>query len=120
LLENTDTTTKILQVFKEEIEEKKRLANKISHATYNSEDKACDLLIEGGCCSLHKKEHYYTLRSKKDTTKSKPMVKMKKIIGFPNYWLEDGYLFKEGKLCVHIVPQVSNLFLHVTFKGISA
>uniref|UniRef100_A0A2N9F6N0 Reverse transcriptase n=1 Tax=Fagus sylvatica TaxID=28930 RepID=A0A2N9F6N0_FAGSY len=21
-------------------------------------------------------------------------------VGFPNYWLEDGYLFKEGKLCV--------------------
>ena len=21
-------------------------------------------------------------------------------VGFPNYWLEDGYLFKEGRLCV--------------------
>jgi hypothetical protein len=86
VLEKMDAKTKILEVSKEEMEKQNRLASKISHATCSSEDKACDLLIEGGCCSLHKKEHHYTLRPKKDTTKSKPMVKMKKIIGFfPNY-----------------------------------
>jgi hypothetical protein len=79
VLENMDATTKILQVSKEEIEEKKRLASKISHTTCSSEDRACDLLFEGSHCSLHKREHYYTLRPKKDTTKSKPMVKIKKI-----------------------------------------
>ena len=79
VLENMDVTTKILQVSKEEIEEKKRLASKISHTTCSSEDKACDLLIEGSHCSLHKREHHYTLRPKKDTTKSKPMIKIKKI-----------------------------------------
>uniref|UniRef100_A0A2N9IU50 Uncharacterized protein n=1 Tax=Fagus sylvatica TaxID=28930 RepID=A0A2N9IU50_FAGSY len=79
VLENMDATTKILQVSKEETEEKKRLASKISHTTCSSEDKACDLLIEGSHCSLHKREHHYTLRPKKDTSKSKPMVKIKKI-----------------------------------------
>jgi hypothetical protein len=79
VLENMDATTKILQVFKEEMEEKNRLASKISHTTCSSEDKACDLLIEGSHCSLHKREHRYTLRPKKDTSKSKPMVKIKKI-----------------------------------------
>ena len=79
VLENMDATTKILQVSKEEIEEKKRLASKISHTTCSSEDKACDLLIEGSHCSLHKREHHYTLRPKKYTSKSKPMVKIKKI-----------------------------------------
>jgi hypothetical protein len=79
VLENMDTTTKILQVSKEEMEEKNRLASKISHTTCSSEDKACDLLIEGSHCSLHKREHCYTLRPKKDTSKSKPMVKIKKI-----------------------------------------
>uniref|UniRef100_A0A2N9GFX8 AAA ATPase AAA+ lid domain-containing protein n=1 Tax=Fagus sylvatica TaxID=28930 RepID=A0A2N9GFX8_FAGSY len=74
VLENMDATTKILQVSKEEMEEKNRLANKISHTTCSSEDKACDLLIEGNHCSLHKREHHYTLRPKKDTSKSKPMV----------------------------------------------
>ena len=62
-----------------------RLENNISHSTCRSEDKVCDLLIKGGCRSLHKKEHHHTLRPKKNTTKSKPMVKMK-IIGFPNCW----------------------------------
>jgi hypothetical protein len=79
VLENMDATTKILQVSKEEMEEKKRLASKISHTTCGSEDKACDLLIEGSHCSLHKREHHYTLQPKKDTSKSKPMVKIKKI-----------------------------------------
>uniref|UniRef100_A0A2N9F0S3 Retrotransposon gag domain-containing protein n=1 Tax=Fagus sylvatica TaxID=28930 RepID=A0A2N9F0S3_FAGSY len=79
VLENMDATTKILQVSKEEMEEKNRLASKISHTTCSSEDKACDLLIEGSHCSLHKREHHYTLRPKKDTSKSKPMVKIKKI-----------------------------------------
>uniref|UniRef100_A0A2N9GJ85 Uncharacterized protein n=1 Tax=Fagus sylvatica TaxID=28930 RepID=A0A2N9GJ85_FAGSY len=73
------------QVPKEEIEERKRLENNISHSTCRSEDKVFELLIDEECCSLHKKEHHYTLRPKKDTTKSKPMVKMK-IIGFPNCW----------------------------------
>jgi hypothetical protein len=85
VLENVVATTKILQVFKEEMEKQNRLASKISYSTCNSEEMACDLLIKGGCCSLHKKEYHYTLRPKKDTTKSKPMVKMK-IIGFPNCW----------------------------------
>ena len=79
VLENMDATTKILQVSKEETEEKKRLASKISHTTCSNEDKACDLLIEGSHCSLQKREHRYTLRPKKDTSKSKPMVKIKKI-----------------------------------------
>jgi hypothetical protein len=79
VLENMDATTKILQFSKEEMEEKNRLASKISHTTCSSEDKACDLLIEGSHCSLHKREHHYTLRPKKDTSKSKPMVKIKKI-----------------------------------------
>jgi uncharacterized protein YfcZ (UPF0381/DUF406 family) len=61
VLENVDATTKILQVFKEEIEKQNRLASKISHATCSSKDTACNLLIEGECCSLHKKEHHYTL-----------------------------------------------------------
>ena len=78
VLENVDATTKILQVFKEEMEEEEYLASKIFHTSSNK-DTAYDLLIEGECCSLHKKEHHYTLRPKKDTTKSKPMVKMKKI-----------------------------------------
>jgi hypothetical protein len=81
VLENVAAKTKILQVFKEEMEKQNRLASKISHSTCNSEEMACGLLIKGGCCSLHP----YTLRPKKDTTKSKPMVKMK-IIGFPNCW----------------------------------
>uniref|UniRef100_A0A2N9EHM0 Reverse transcriptase domain-containing protein n=1 Tax=Fagus sylvatica TaxID=28930 RepID=A0A2N9EHM0_FAGSY len=50
VLENMDATTKILQVSKEEMEEKNRLASKISHTTCSSEDKACDLLIEGSHC----------------------------------------------------------------------
>jgi hypothetical protein len=79
VLENMDATTKILQVSTEEMEEKNRLASKISHTTCSSEDKACDLFIEGSHCSLHKREHHYTLRPKKDTSKSKPMVKIKKI-----------------------------------------
>uniref|UniRef100_A0A2N9HZ77 Retrotransposon gag domain-containing protein n=1 Tax=Fagus sylvatica TaxID=28930 RepID=A0A2N9HZ77_FAGSY len=79
VLENMDATTKILQISKEEMEEKNRLASKISHTTCSNEDKACDLLIEGSHCSLHKREHRYTLRPKKDTSKSKPMVKIKKI-----------------------------------------
>uniref|UniRef100_A0A2N9IW92 Uncharacterized protein n=1 Tax=Fagus sylvatica TaxID=28930 RepID=A0A2N9IW92_FAGSY len=89
------------QVPKEEIEERKRLENNISHSTCRSEDKVFELLIDEECCSLHKKEHHYTLRPKKDTTKSKPTVKMK-IIGFPN------------------VGQGSNLLLSIAFKGMSA
>jgi hypothetical protein len=57
-LENVDATTKILQVFKEEMEKQNRLASKISHATCSNKDMACDLLIEGEYCSLHKKEHH--------------------------------------------------------------
>ena len=79
VLENLDTSNKFSQVSKEKTEEKKRLASKISHTTCNSEGRACDLLIEGSHCSLHKREHHYTLRPKKDTTKSKSMVKIKKI-----------------------------------------
>ena len=90
VLENMDVTTKILQVSKEEIEEKKRLASKISHTTCNSEDRACDLLFERSHCNLHKREHHYTLLPKKDTTKSKPMVKIKKIsqerLGLKQLW----------------------------------
>uniref|UniRef100_A0A2N9GKR6 Uncharacterized protein n=1 Tax=Fagus sylvatica TaxID=28930 RepID=A0A2N9GKR6_FAGSY len=67
-----------IKVSKEEMEEKKRPASKISHTTCSREDRACDLLIEGSHCSLHTREHHYTLRPK-DTTKSKPMVKIKKI-----------------------------------------
>uniref|UniRef100_A0A2N9IEW1 Uncharacterized protein n=1 Tax=Fagus sylvatica TaxID=28930 RepID=A0A2N9IEW1_FAGSY len=78
VLQNMDATTNILQVSKEEMEEKKRPASKISHTTCSREDRACDLLIEGSHCSLHTREHHYTLRPK-DTTKSKPMVKIKKI-----------------------------------------
>jgi hypothetical protein len=78
VLQNMNATTNILQVSKEEMEEKKRPASKISHTTCSREDRACDLLIEGSHCSLHTREHYYTLRPK-DTTKSKPMVKIKKI-----------------------------------------
>jgi hypothetical protein len=74
-----DATTNISQVSKEEIEEKKRFASKIPYTTCSREDRACDLLIEGSHCSLHKREHHYTLRPKKDTSKSKPMVKIKKI-----------------------------------------
>jgi hypothetical protein len=79
VLENMDATIKILQVSNKEMEEKKRLASKISHTTCNSEDRACDLLFERSHCNLHKREHHYTLLPKKDTTKSKPMVKIKKI-----------------------------------------
>jgi hypothetical protein len=93
VLENVVATTKILQVFKEEMEKQNRLASKISYSTCNSEEMACDLLIKGGCCSLHKKEHHYTLRPKKDTTKSKPMVKMK-IIGFPNCWSRQQHILE--------------------------
>ena len=78
VLQNMDATTNILQVSKEKMEEKKRPASKISHTTCSREDRACDLLIEGSHCSLHKREHHYTLRPN-DTTKSKPMVKIKKI-----------------------------------------
>ena len=79
VLQNMDPTTNISQISKEEMEEKKRLASKISHTTCSREDRACDLLIEGNHCSLHTREHHYTLGPKKDTTKSKPMVKIKKI-----------------------------------------
>ena len=78
VLQNMDATTNISQVSKEEMEEKKRFASKIPHTTCSREDRACDLLIEGSHCSLHKREHHYTLRPK-DTSKSKPMVKIKKI-----------------------------------------
>ena len=61
VLGNVDATTKILKVPNEENEERKRLENNISHSTCRSEDRVCELLIEGGCCSLHKKEHHYTL-----------------------------------------------------------
>ncbi len=84
VFEIMEATKKILKVPKEEMEKQNRLASKLSHATSSSEDMACDLLIKGGCCSFHKKEHHYTLQPKKDTTKSKPMFKMKQIIGFPN------------------------------------
>jgi hypothetical protein len=90
VLENLDASNKFSQVSKEKMEEKKRLASKISHTTCNSEDRACDLLIEGSHCSLHKREHHYTLRPKKDTTKSKSMVKIKKIsqerLGLKQLW----------------------------------
>ena len=79
VLENMDVTTNIQKVSKEEMEEKKRLARKISHTTCSNEDRAGDLLIEGSHCSLHKREHNYALQPKKDTTKPKPMVKIKKI-----------------------------------------
>ncbi len=99
VLEIMDATTTIWQVSKEEMVKQNRLASKLSHANCSSVEMASDLLIEGGCCSLHKKEHHYTLRPK-DTTKSKPLIKMKKIICFPNCWLEDECLFKERELCV--------------------
>ena len=89
VLQNMDATTNISQVSKEEMEEKKRFASKIPHTTCSREDRACDLLIEGSHCSLHKREHYYTLRPK-DTSKSKPMVKIKKIsqerLGLKQLW----------------------------------
>ena len=93
-----------------------RLASKLSHANCSSEDMPSDLLIEGGCCSLHKKEHHYTLRPK-DTTKSKPLIKMKKIICFPNSWLEDEYLFKERELCVPNCWSRQQLILEHCIQG---
>ncbi len=48
VLENVAAKTKILQVFKEEMEKQNRLASKISHSTCNREEMACGLLIKGG------------------------------------------------------------------------
>jgi hypothetical protein len=75
--EEMEEETTVLDVPKKEMEEEEYLANKVLHTTCSHTKEACDLLIEGDNCSLYKKVHHYTLRPKKDKTKSKPTIKMK-------------------------------------------
>jgi hypothetical protein len=75
--EEMEEETTVLDVPRKEMEEEEYLANKVLHTTCSHTEEACDLLIEGDNYSLYKKVHHYTLRPKKDKTKSKPTVKMK-------------------------------------------